>query len=438
MKYTLSVIIFFFSLLHISGQENRDDELGELSDKFQILFFNALEQKAIENYEKAIEFLEECNTISSNNAAVNFELGKNYYEIDNLNLAEKTLQKANVLKPNNIWILESLYKLYNTLQNKEKVIETLVNLKKTNPKYEDTLLQFYVNVGENKKAINLINTLDKNGYNQERENIRYQIYSNSENFQEQIKFIENKISKNTANENDFVRLIYTYSKTKKETKSYETALLFSKIYPISDMPYLSLYKFYISKNDIDNTTKSMFRVLESNTLKDSYKSKVINDFLNYTKSNNQYLPQLEKATSLFSTIEIESKMALLYNQNNNKKGNKYIESITKNNATSFEDLKLLGSVFLKENRYQDALENSEKALSLYPAQPIFYLQQGKAYNKNNQPKKAIESLIFGLDYLLDNPKMESEFYFEIAKGYELLNNKIKQNNYLKKAKNLSK
>ena len=54
------------------------------------------------------------------------------------------------------------------------------------------------------------------------------------------------------------------------------------------------------------------------------------------------------------------------------------------------------------------------------AQPILYLQQAKAQNRSNQAKNAIESLEFGLDYLIDNPKMEAAFYTEMAKGYEIL------------------
>ena len=130
-------------------------------------------------------------------------------------------------------------------------------------------------------------------------------------------------------------------------------------------------------------------------------------------------------------------MALLYSTTNNEKAAEYLESVTKNNATSFDDLKLLGTVFLRENKIEDALKNSEKALGLFPAQPIFYLQQAQGQNRSNQAKKALESLEFGLDYLIDNPAMEAQFYIEMAKGYELLNDTKNQEKYLQKAKKLS-
>ncbi|HLU51715.1 MAG TPA: hypothetical protein VKZ42_06080, partial [Flavobacteriaceae bacterium] len=41
-------------------QEKVLDELGDVNDAFQNFFFEALKQKAIENYDRAIEWLEKA------------------------------------------------------------------------------------------------------------------------------------------------------------------------------------------------------------------------------------------------------------------------------------------------------------------------------------------------------------------------------------------
>lgn len=438
MKQTLHIFITLLSLLTTQAQEVRNDDLGDVSDEFQSTFFEAIKQKGIENYDKAINLLEKCNAEQPNNVAVNFELGKNYYELDKLQLAENALQKANSLKPNNQWILETLYHLYRSQKNTPKVIETLESLNQVHPKYANTLIEFYYKNQQHDNALVLLDKLDAKGTNRSREQLRHRIYLHGRKFTEQTKYIGKKVSSKTATETDFVKLIYAYSKLKNQQKSFNTAKLFSKTYPASDISHLSLYKFYMDENTIDKAVVSMNRVLKSHSLNNSDKSRVLNDFFNFTKKNTSYLPQLEKATELYPDVSIMSKMALLYTTTNNEKATEYVSSITKNNATSFDDLKLLGTVFLQENRIEDALKNSEKALSLFPAQPIFYLQQAKAQNKNNQAKEAIESLEFGLDYLIDNPTMEADFYTEMAKGYEILKDKKKQDKYLQKAKKLSK
>jgi len=73
---------------------------------------------------------------------------------------------------------------------------------------------------------------------------------------------------------------------------------------------------------------------------------------------------------------------------------------------------------------------------MYPSQPIFYLINGVASNTLNQPKKAIEILESGLDYIVDDTKMEADFYNQLSKAYALLNNTVKTKTFSDKAKQL--
>ena len=90
------------------------------------------------------------------------------------------------------------------------------------------------------------------------------------------------------------------------------------------------------------------------------------------------------------------------------------------------------------NRNKDAVALSKSALDLYPAQPIFYLINGVAHNKLKASKKAIESLETGLDYIIDDPKMTSDFYTQLSVAYQLANNITKSNAFAKKAEALNK
>ena len=62
-------------------EEINIDDLGDVSDEFQEYFFEALKQKAITNYDKAIEALEKCIEIDSDSDFLYLELGKNYLEL---------------------------------------------------------------------------------------------------------------------------------------------------------------------------------------------------------------------------------------------------------------------------------------------------------------------------------------------------------------------
>jgi tetratricopeptide (TPR) repeat protein len=75
-------------------------------------------------------------------------------------------------------------------------------------------------------------------------------------------------------------------------------------------------------------------------------------------------------------------------------------------------------------------------LELYPAQPILYLVSGVAQNKLGNHQLAIDQLKLGLDFLVENPQMEADFYSELSLAYKQLNNISESEAFAKKAKAL--
>ena len=68
------------------------------------------------------------------------------------------------------------------------------------------------------------------------------------------------------------------------------------------------------------------------------------------------------------------------------------------------------------------LAYSQRGLELYPAQAYVYLMYAKAQNHNKNFKIAIEQLTNGIDFVIDNHKLEADFYDELAKSYTGLGN----------------
>jgi len=74
------------------NMEELQNEQKELD--FQNFFFEALQQKAIGNFDKAITALENCQSIKNNDPSVEFEFAKNYFELDQYYEAEIYIKKA--------------------------------------------------------------------------------------------------------------------------------------------------------------------------------------------------------------------------------------------------------------------------------------------------------------------------------------------------------
>jgi predicted Zn-dependent protease len=107
----------------------------------------------------------------------------------------------------------------------------------------------------------------------------------------------------------------------------------------------------------------------------------------------------------------------------------------KKEPSSFEILKKLLEKASKEDK---AIFNtySKEAISLFPAQPLAYLMRGKSLNYQKLYTQSLTILQSGIDFVIDNPKMEANFYEEMAVAYTGLKNTAKANELKNKAKKL--
>ncbi len=146
------------------GQEDlvsTEDMLVEQQHiNFQTFFFEALQQKAIGNYDKAVYALEACNNIEKNNIAVLFELSKNYDLLIKYTEAEYYVLKGLESDPMNLYMLRHL-KEVKTKQNDYlgaiKVQQKIISLE---PEEEADLVILYIKSGEIESATKLLKKLD--------------------------------------------------------------------------------------------------------------------------------------------------------------------------------------------------------------------------------------------------------------------------------------
>ena len=109
-------------------QEINIDDLGDVSDEFQEYFFEALKQRAITNYDKAVEALDKCVALDAKPNALYLELGKNYLDLKLFDKAEENLEKVIAVHPNDKFVLELLFNTYFKEQKYSKSIGVLEKL----------------------------------------------------------------------------------------------------------------------------------------------------------------------------------------------------------------------------------------------------------------------------------------------------------------------
>lgn len=136
----------------IDVEKSAEVFLEAYSDEFQENFFEALKQKGIENYDRAINYLLECKRLDANNVVIDHELAKTYLADKKYNLAEDYAVAALISEPENLWylntLIEALDKQGNTFENLEmsiladnaKLQENLAVVYFRNSKYDEALV----------------------------------------------------------------------------------------------------------------------------------------------------------------------------------------------------------------------------------------------------------------------------------------------------------
>ncbi len=429
------------SYAQVDFNKRPDDDLGNVEDEFQEHFFEALKQKGIENYGRAVDALQKCLNLDSKKPVIFFELGKNYNKLKNYGAAEDALKKAISMQPDNEWFLDELYDVYFQQDDINNAIKIIKQLVKYHPDYKEDLASLYVREEKYKQALELLDELDAElGISESRDAMRNDIYSITGNADDRIENLEQRITNNPNNEDNHLKLIYRYSQTGDRKNAYKAAKNLLKAKPDSKFVHLALYKFYLQDNKVDDAINSVKIALSSPEINSDAKAKVLKDFVAFVARNPEYESDLIDITTLID----DNKDA----QTHSDLGHYYLKAGDKAKALSNfkealkqdpNDFKLIKDVLLLQldvKDYKAVIKDSERALELYPAQPILYLVNAVANNNSEQYKKAIDSLEMGLDFLIDNPIMEADFYSQLSIAYKALNNISKSETFAKKAQDL--
>ncbi len=107
-------------------------------------------------------------------------------------------------------------------------------------------------------------------------------------------------------------------------------------------------------------------------------------------------------------------------------------------SDNFGILRNILLLYIDLEEYQKAADKSTETIDLYPSQPVLYLIQGVSLNNLDKPKQAINALEEGIDYIIDDDKMLSDYYKQLSIAYTKMNNSKKAEEFSSKANKLVK
>lgn len=447
MKKKLYILYLFFGMLcipqinyaQIDFNKAPDDDLGNFEDEFQEYFYEAMKQYGIENYDRAVQNLQKCLELDNSQIVIHYQLGKNYNQLKNFGAAEEALKEALKIQPGNEWVLDEMYHVYIQQKEYNKAIKTVRQLVKYHPDYKEDLANIYVQTGNFKDALKILDELDEEyGITDDRDLLRNRIYNATGRKKEQIENLEERVDKNPESEENYLKLIYRYSENNDKKKAFETAKKLLEINPKSELVHLALYKYYLDEGSYDNAIQSMKIALQSSKINPDSKIKVLADFVKFVSANQQYEKDLVEVTSMLTKIESSGKTLVELAQYYLVKGDKqkaisFYEKALQIEEENYGILRNIILLHIDLKQFEQAKERSQEGLEIFPSQPVLYLTHGVSLNYLNKPEQAIQTLEMGLDYIIEDVAMEKDFYNQLAKAYTAINNLTKAKAFKEKA-----
>lgn len=426
------------------AQQQEPDQIALAADEFENDFYEALKQKGIENYDRALQSLQKCLAKQPDNPIIYNELGKNYLALKNYPEAEKAFLKASQLDPKNRWYWSGLYDVYYATQDFNKSIPIVQKLTEWRKEYyQEDLVSLYMYTQQFDKALALIDEMEKTvGMSDKREMYKLQILSEEKFKKPQKETLEEAIRKFPKEESNYIALIFLYSESNQEAKAEEVAKKLEKAIPDSDWAQVSLFKFHLNNNDAVKATESMFRILESKKIDGKIKHRVLNEFLIYSSTSTKYDKELEKAVSYFENdkqVNVPKEVGkFFFSRNNFSKAAVYFAKSLEAKSDDIETIELLLYTYAGSGQNEALAKKASDYIDLYPTHARLYYFAGLGANRQKQYSKAKDFLESGIDFVVEDAELEANFNRQLGEAWQGLGDQKKKDTYFARADRLIK
>jgi tetratricopeptide (TPR) repeat protein len=438
ITFLILFITFGYNQVSFSQETPTPDQIALVDDAFENNFYEALTQKAIENYDRAIVSLQKCLEKDANNPVIYNELGKNYFELKSFAEAQNAYQRAIDLNPKERWYWNGLYDVFYETKDYNNAIRIVTKLIEFNKDFQDDLVSLYMYTNQKDKALALLIDMEQtSNLSQTMEFYKLQLQKSPEVNKPEKKDLEAAIKKSPLIEQNYIDLIYLFSESNNEEKAFEVAKQLAENIPNSDWAYVSLTKFYLNNDEGENASKAMYKVIESSKIDVKIKHRVFNEFLIFATANQAFFGDLEKAVNTIDSedknINVSKEVAKYFLKKNKiEEAIVYFDKAVKKDPEDFESFELLMQLLIQNKKYEEVKKYTSDQLEFYPTQANLYYYSGLALfnmEKYNEAKTQLEE---GADLVVENKELEINFYKQLALTYEKLGDTKKKEMYMSK------
>ncbi len=444
------IILFLIGMFFIHpiahGQEeeiitNTGNKSKERQDNAQ-LFIDAKKNMILGDYEKAEKLFLTCTDRDPYDGASWYELSRIRLNDNDPVTAIEYAKKAYSSDPENIWYmihLSNIYKRTSQFTEASEVLEDLLAKYPDRYEYYNDLAVAYLFSREYGKAIDLYNTLeDKFGVTEETSLQKHKIYLLQNDQENAIKEIEKVIETSPSEARYYSIIAELYISSGQDKKGLEAYKKVLELDPANPYIHISLSDFYRKDGDQKKAYDYLKQGFANSELEIDTK---INILLAYYTANEFYDEKKDEAFEL-SDILVEThpdnpkahsiRADLLFQAkefNSARVALRKVISLDSSRYLVWEQL-LFTESELKD--FDAMAKESERAIGLFPQQPLPYLFSAVANFQNKEFDKAVEVLEKGVRFVVDNELLKAQFYSYLGDAYHELDEDEKAFNYYEK------
>ena len=411
--------LLFISLLFFSCKTNKEVINKTLTSseversRFADLYIKATNLAMLENTDKAIMLYEQCKELRPKNASTYYELSRLYALKRNAGLAYKNAERAYEINPSNKWyLLQRAIVLKATSQNKKAIeaYEDLIKLDKKNLSALYELAQLYQVSEMPKKAAETLSRIETiSGKNPQ---LSYQKYM---------------LLMDAGEETDALKEISSLLKQS----------------PENGMGNLAMAQYYEKKGEEEKVFDKIVFVFEDAGIRTDTKLNILMDYITKSKGDTKKQKETEKLIATMKRVnpkDVESYVAAgdyYLSKKETKKANENYEQALEFSTNSYTIyMQLLENEFNEKN-YSKVIEYATNAIELYPTQPVLFLYKGMGYKERKDFVNAVSSFKMGAGILVDDEKLEFEFYSKLGETYNDQKDYLNSDKYFEKALNVN-
>ncbi len=431
------LLSFFFSCVSsLAAQEKTQSSeiIDDTQRKFDYYFFQAINSKALGNYDEAIDYFLHCHNLDSTNANVLVELGTFYNVIQEKNKALEYFKKAVFYDKPNYYYNMMLAGLSKELGLKQEVVDIYSYLLELYPDKLELRFEManaYADNGELEKAVDELNELEKNlGVSESLALNKYRLYSMMDNKEKAFEEIQQIIEKAPGDIRYIVLIGDLYMENNQINEALENYEKAKKIDPDFPALILSLVNYYEKTGDSDAAQEKLKKAISSSSIDVDVKIQLLARYLDVLQQNKLDLKQVNSLFEmLFEQHPNNRELNLLYGnvlylQDDKNGAIKQFETYIKDIPDSPIGYEQIIRIALPDENLEKIKEITTEALKHLPQEPQFYYYLGAVYFQQGNHAAALKVFKEGLENAaINNPILESDFFGQVGDLNYFLGNK---------------